>query len=105
MSDFFEVLKARFGDAQRRLQEVTARFQQVQAELQQAQQEYSSLQFILNAEARRNQPQSAAPSPAQMVSGPGIRVRPSHPPLNSPSQVPTPGTPAVTTLARGSDRA
>jgi hypothetical protein len=64
MSQFLETLKARFVDAQARLQTAQQKLQQAQAEHNAAMQEFASWQNAVTVEAKRENP-DAQPFPAQ----------------------------------------
>ena len=63
MSQFLEMLKARFADAQQRLQVATANLQKAQLEHQAVMQEFGSWQNAIAVESRREQQQQILPAP------------------------------------------
>lgn len=64
MTDFLDELKARFADAQKRLQVAQAELQAANTRLQGIAQEFNSLQFLLNQENAKLQHQTK-PAPTE----------------------------------------
>ena len=88
VSEFLEIVRARWGDATKRLQSATLRLQQAQAEHQAAAQEAHSWQTILQSEERREAAQRVATANPLGTEPPAGNTIQQQPSAQTPPTVP-----------------